>query len=68
VKEVFFFCVALVYQNQPHSSTHAGFVDDIMAASFAARQSNAILARSGETGRAIEKVSIRRQWAGRSLA
>jgi hypothetical protein len=23
----------LAYQNQPHSSTHAGFVDDIMAAS-----------------------------------
>jgi hypothetical protein len=28
VKEVFFFCVALVYQNQPHSfSARAGFVD-----------------------------------------
>jgi len=42
VKEVFFFCVALVYQNQPHSSTHAGFTDDMLAALFAVRQSKAI--------------------------
>jgi hypothetical protein len=46
VKEVFFFCVALVYQNQPHSfSALAEIVDDIMAASFAVRQSKTILAR-----------------------
>jgi len=42
VKELFFFCVALVYQNQPHSSTHAGFTDDMLAALFAVRQSKAI--------------------------
>jgi hypothetical protein len=35
VKEVFFFCVALVYQNQPHSfPTLAEIVDDIGAASI----------------------------------
>jgi hypothetical protein len=66
VKEVFFFCVALVYQNQPHSSTHAGFVDDIMAGSFTVRQSKTILARSCEAGRAIEK-SVNQASMGRSL-
>jgi hypothetical protein len=50
VKEVFFFCVALVYQNQPHSSTHAGFTDDMLAASFAVRKSKAISSVSTTAG------------------
>jgi hypothetical protein len=50
VKEVFFFCVALVYQNQPHSSTPAGFVDEIMAGIYCPAIKNDSSARGTRTG------------------
>jgi hypothetical protein len=57
VKEVFFFCVALVYQNQPHSFFNACRNRRwYMAAALAARQSKTILARSGEAGRPFRQV------------
>jgi hypothetical protein len=39
----------------------AGIVDDMLAASFAVWQSETILARSGEAGKAVSNLATKRQ-------